>query len=295
MHLLCIYKRIKNFYLKNFTSDVKYDERKFKRRMGRKINWENPLLFNDKLQWLKRHWRDPKAVICADKYAVRKYVAQKIGEEYLIEMYDVFTSVDDIDIFKLPKSFTMKGTHGSGYNIICKDKSQINWGKEFVLMKTWLKINYFWSSREWVYKDIPPRIICEKLLKDDKTNDVRDFKIFCFNGEPKLIEVDFDRFVDHKRNIFDIEWNLLDVKMKYPTDHSVKIEKPKKLKKMLELSRKLSEDFPHVRADFYYVDNKIYFGELTFFPDAGAGKVIPIEFEKTMGDWLELPKEKHTN
>jgi hypothetical protein len=272
----------------NFISDEQFIRKEFKKRLGREVNLENPIKFNDKIQWLKLNWRNPIATKCADKYEVREVIKERVGPHLLNELYGVYESVEEINIDKLPKSFVLKGTHGSGFNIICKDKDQLDWNIEFEKMKTWLKTNYYWTSREWVYKDIKPRIVCEKYLIDDDIKDLRDYKFFCFNGEPKLIQVDFDRFNNHKRNIYDIEWNLTDIEIQYPSAKNEIITKPKTLDSMLEISRILSKDFPHVRVDFYNIDETIIFGELTFFHGSGMEKFNSADFEIKIGKWLEL-------
>jgi hypothetical protein len=138
------------------------------------------------------YWRDPLAVICADKYEVRDYVKQKIGKEYLNELYGVYESIDELNKDTLPKSFVLKCTHGSGFNVICKDKEKMDWKREFRKIKRWLRTNYYFTSQEWVYKDIKPRIICEKYLEQENSGELRDYRFFCFNGEPKFIAVDFN-------------------------------------------------------------------------------------------------------
>ena len=283
------YDKFKEFYYRHVISDEELIRKKFKKRLGREVDLENPIKFNDKLQWLKLNWHDPVATKCADKYEVREIIKEKIGEEYLNELIGVYESVDEIDIDKLPDKFVLKGTHGSGFNIICKDKSKMNWDEEFKKMRRWLRTNYYLQNREWVYKDQKPRIICEKYLEELDTKELRDYKIFCFNGEPKLIEVDFDRFKNHKRNFYDLNWNYIDCQIQYPNDPTVNIKKPDELSKMLELSRVLSDKFPHVRVDFYIVEEKIIFGELTFWHASGMAPFKPEEFETTMGSWLELP------
>ena len=283
------YDKFKEFYYRHVISDEELIRKKFKKRLGREVDLENPIKFNDKLQWLKLNWHDPVATKCADKYEVREIIKEKIGEEYLNELIGVYESVDEINIDELPEKFVLKGTHGSGFNIICKDKNELNWDLEFKKMRRWLKNNYYLSNREWVYRDIKPRIICEKYLEEFETGELRDYKIFCFNGEPKVIEVDFDRFKNHKRNFYDLDWKFINGEIKYPNDSSVNIQKPEKLSEMLNLSRILSVGFPHVRVDFYYLNNQIMFGELTFFHESGMGSFRPEDFEVEMGKWLELP------
>ncbi len=284
-----IYERLMDNYYKYCMTDQQLVEKKFKKYTGREVVLDAPVKYNDKLQWLKLYWRDPKATLCADKYEVRKIVEDTIGAQYLNELIAVYDKVEDIDLDQLPDSFVLKGNHGSGFNIICKHKKDLDWPKAKKLMRHWLKRNYHWSKREWVYKDIKPRIVCEKYLEEMDVGELRDYKIFCFNGEPKVIEVDFDRFVAHKRNIYDLDWHLLEGEIKYPRDPNYIIEKPDKLEEMLDLSRILAQGFPHVRVDFYIVEDRLYFGELTFFHESGTGAFRPEAFEIEMGNWIELP------
>jgi TupA-like ATPgrasp len=284
--------KLKEFYYKYLVTDEKIIKKRFKKRLGREVNLKNPVKYNDKLQWLKLYWRDPLATKCADKYEVREYVRQTIGEKYLNELYGVFESVDEINISRFPRSFVLKGTHGSGFNIICNDKSTINWESAKKKMKHWLSTDYYLPKREWVYKDIKPRIICEKYIEQDDAEELRDYRFFCFNGEPKFITVDLS-ITDKKktrRNLYDLDWNLMEEEITYPKELDFKIAKPEKLNEMIELSRKLSSPFPHARIDFYYIKNKIIFGEITFFHQSGMGEIRPIEFEDIMGSWLKLPK-----
>lgn len=288
--ILSTYDLIRDFYFKQ-VNDEKIIKKRFKSKLGREVELINPKMYNDKLQWLKLNWRDDTATICADKYEVRKYVADNVGPGYLNVLIGVYDSVEEIDIEKLPNKFVLKGTHGSGFNIICNDKSSMNWDLEFKKIKRWLNTNYYWRNREWVYKDIKPRILCEKYLVQNDGDELRDYRFFCFNGEPKFVTVDFS-ITDKKktrRNLYDLEWNLMDAEISYPKETSIKVGKPEKLEEMIELSKKLSSGFPHARIDFYYIEQKIIFGEITFFHQSGMGKICPEEFELTMGNWLTLP------
>ncbi|MGP4060980.1 ATP-grasp fold amidoligase family protein [Halobacillus sp. H74] len=286
-----IYDKIKYIFYRYLLPDKFILKRNFKKRLGRKLNLNNPRRFNDKLQWLKLNWSDPVATKYADKFEVRNLIAEEIGAKYLNELYAVYESVDEIDLKKLPESFVLKGTHGSGFNIICENKYKMDWDKQFKKMRKWLKKNYFWQNKENVYRDIKPRIICERFIKQDKGNELRDYRFFCFNGDPKFITVDFS--INNKsktrRNLYDLDWNLMREEISYPKEISLAVEKPKKLDEMINLSRKISKRFPHARVDFYYIEGKIIFGEVTFFHQSGMGKINPIEFEDEMGKWLTLP------
>src|SRR5699024_5072395 len=164
-NLIFVYDEMRNLLNRRLT-DEKLIKKQFKKRVGRELNLNEPHKYNDKLQWLKLNWYDPLATKCADKYKVREYIESKIGGRYLNKLINVYDTIEDIDIEKLPNSFVLKGTHGSGYNIICENKNDMNWKKEYNKMKGWMRNNYYWSKREWVYKDIKPRIICEEFMRD---------------------------------------------------------------------------------------------------------------------------------
>src|SRR5690625_2342352 len=225
--MMYMYDKLKEFYYKYLLSDKRILQKRFRERLDRELDLENPVKFNDKLQWLKLYWRDPLATQCADKYGVREYVKEKIGAQYLNELIAVYDSVDEIDIGKLPNSFVLKGTHGSGFNIICKDKNKMDWDKEFKKMRRWMWTNYYLPKREWVYKNIKPRIICEAFLEQDDDDELRDYRFFCFNGEPKFIAVDLS-ITDKKktrRNLYDLNWTLLEGEITYPNETNKKIPK----------------------------------------------------------------------
>lgn len=289
--LIILKDKFKEIYFKFFITDENLIKKRFRIRTGREVELENPVKYNDKLQWLKLNWDDPLATKCADKFEVREIVKEKIGLEYLNRLIAVYDSTDEIDIAILPNKFVLKGTHGSGFNIICRDKFKIDWEDKRKEMNRWFKKNYYWQNRENVYKDIKPRIICEEFISQDDGEELRDYRFFCFNGEPKFISVDFS-ITDKKktrRNLYDLNWNLMNAEITYPKELNIKVNKPEKIKEMIELSRKLSSGFPHARIDFYYINKKIIFGEITFFHQSGMGIVSPEEFEIEMGNWLELP------
>ena len=197
--------------------------------------------------------------------------------------------MEEINLEDLPESFVLKGTHGSGCNIICKDKSKIDWKIELNRMRRWVKRDYSLSGREWCYKGIKPRVICERYLEESEEYGIADYKIFCFNGQPKLIQIDTDRFHKHVKNYYDTDLNFLDVRNDCENDPDIPIPQPKMIGEILRLSRILSEGFPHVRVDFYVVEGNVYFGELTFFHQSGYRAFEPEEFEIQMGQWLRLP------
>lgn len=287
-----IYDKIREVYYKHLISDEENLKKQFRDKLGRDLNLKNPENFNEKLQWLKLNIYDSRATKYADKYEVREIIAKKIGEKYLNELIGVYNSVEEIDIDKLPNRFVLKGTHGSGYNIICRNKEDMDWKKEFRKMKRWMNNNYFWRKREWVYKNIKPRIICEKYLEDE-TGQLKDYKIMCFNGEPRIIQVMSERtdtgfFVNH----FDLDWNKIDIPRKTIKENHKQIKKPECLEEMIEISKKLSENFPFVRIDLYEVDGQIYFGECTFFPVSGYMDFENEKDDELLGSWIELPYEK---
>lgn len=264
----------------------------YRAETGKRLDLKHPKTYNEKLQWLKLYDRRPEYTMMVDKYEVRKYVAEKIGEEYLIPLIGVYDSVDEIPWEELPDKFVLKCTHGSGSNILCNDKKELDIQMAKKKLRKWMKKNFFWVFREWPYKNVKPRIVCEKYMVDESGIELKDYKIFCFDGEPKLIQVDFDRFRDHKRNIYDLDWNLVDLTIKYPRDPNKTIARPDKLDEMLDVARKLSAGIPHVRVDLYSIGDKIYFGELTFTHGAGYEPFYPESYNELLGSWLKLPNRK---
>ena len=272
-------------------SDENYLKVYYKIRTGKRLDLKKPKSFNEKINWIKLNERDKVMNICADKFLARKFVGDRIGEEYLVPLLWAGEKTEDIPFEKFPNAYVLKTNNSSGTNILVKDKSTIN--KDLIRNKLnqWLKENYYYPKREWVYKDIKPMIICEEFLVQENDEELKDYRFFCFNGEPKFISVDFN--INDKssarRNLYDLNWNLLDAEISYPKELSLKVEKPEKLEKMIELSKILSKNFPHVRIDFYYVNKHIFFGEMTFYHQSGMGEIRPVEFDNTMGDWLKLP------
>lgn len=268
-------------------SDEAFIKRTYNKRVGRELNLDNPKTLNEKIQWLKFNWRDDRVPVCADKYGVREYIKAEIGNDILNELYGVYDRVDEIDIDALPDAFVLKANHGCNWNIICKDKNKMNWDKELKIIDTWLHLNYFWSGREWMYKSIQPKIICEKYFSEEDGAPPRDYMFFCFNGEPYYIFVSLEIDGEFKADCYDVSWNKTEISSHFPTSDII-IPKPHNLDKMLEISRKLSKPFPLLRVDLYEVDQKIIFGEMTFSPGNGMERFSPLGTDEMLGDLLDL-------
>ena len=270
--------------------DKEYLEKKFYVTMGYPLDLNNPQTFNEKLQWLKLYDRKPEYTMMVDKYKVREYIKEKLGEEYLIPLLGVWDKAEDIDFDKLPNQFVLKCNHNSGLGMyICKDKSKLTQKEIKVIRKNLtkgLQQDYYLTGREWPYKNVPRKIIAEKYMEDE-TGQLRDYKFYCFNGEPKIIMINSDREIGKtKADYFDMDFNWLDLKWGY--EHAdVKPLKPINFEKMKELAVVLSKNIPELRVDFYEVNNKIYFGELTFFDGSGFDKIEPKEWDKKIGNWID--------
>lgn len=257
-------------------------------KFQQKLNLSKPKTFNEKLQWLKLYDRNPLYTQLVDKYKVRDYVTKKIGTDYQIPLLGVWENADEIDWESLPNQFVIKCTHDSGGLIICTDKTRLDiyYAKEKINQS--LSNNFYNFYREWPYKNVKPRIIAERYIEDNK--ELKDYRFFCFNGEPKFIAVDFSITDKSKtrRNIYDLDWNLLPIEISYPRELNQVVEKPDKIEEMIELSKKLSENIPHVRVDFYYIKNQIIFGEMTFFHQSGFGDIRPKKVAHEIGSWIDL-------
>ena len=269
-------------------------KQEFKKYLGYDLNLENPKTFNEKIQWLKLYYNDPLMTKCADKYLVREYIREKIGEEYLIPLLGVWDKPEDIDFDSLPNQFVLKVNWGSGQNIIVKDKSKLNINGTINKLKEWIfpTSNYYYYSYEWQYKYIKPKIICEKYLEDNKTDNLIVYGVYCFNGEPHYIHTITDAHTNRDRlNMYDTNWNKLDLVYIFK-NIEYDVPKPKYLDLLLELAIKLSSEFKHIRVDFFVVNEKLYFSELTFTTSNGMDFFNPKEWDYKFGELLELPKEK---
>lgn len=272
-----------------FISDEKHLSIMYKGIFGRDLNWNQPQYFNEKLQWLKIHNRKGEYSDMVDKCAAKDYVANILGREYIIPTLGVWDRFEDIDFSKLPKEFVLKCTHDSGGLVICKDKEKLDIKKTKKKINRCLKRNFFWQGREWPYKNVKPRIIAESYLSDGSGQDIKDYKFFCFNGKCKCFKVDFDRFSSHHANYYDANGEYLDFSENIcPSDPQKKIILPDNFLKMKKLAECVSKDQPFLRADFYDVNGKVYFGELTFYPASGFGHFKDDSTDKILGNWLKL-------
>ena len=256
-------------------------------KLGRKLDLKNPKRFTEKLQWYKLYYRKPIMHQCVDKYEVRKYVESKGLKSILNELYGVYDNPEDIDFEKLPKKFVIKTTSGTGGQnvLLCNNKDKLDIKETVDKLKHWLKLNPKKSfGREWAYEGTKNKIIIEKLLEgnDDNLSGVNDYKFFCYNGKAKYIVLDGDRFVEHKRNFYDRDWNYIDIQTDCGQLGDV-IKKPKGLNEMLKVAEQLSTEFPYVRVDLYCIKNKVYFGEMTFYPWTGYVHYYPDEFDFELG------------
>ena len=270
--------------------------RKYEAIFGKRLNLDNPQTFNEKLQWLKLYDRNPEYTIMVDKYKVRDYIKEKIGEEYLIPLIGVWDNPDDIDFDALPDKFVLKCNHNSGLGMcICKDKSKLNIENVKSELKKGLAQDYYLTGREWPYKNVPRKIIAEKYMTDTSdSSDFTDYKFFCFNGYVDCVMVCLERSSgDTKFYFFDRNWNLkrLNTRGKNAPD-GFTISKPSQMDKMFEIAAKLSKGLPFVRIDLYQSNDHIYFGEITFFPDSGFDANLLPETDKYFGNLIHLEDVK---
>lgn len=272
-------------------SDYVFLKTHWRLHMGHSLNLKNPKSLSEKLQWIKLYDRKPIYTTMVDKFEVKEFVANKIGEEYIIPTIAIYDSIEDVDIEKLPNRFVIKCTHDSGSVVICKDKSTFDWEKHKSSLKEALSVNYYTHTREWPYKNVKPRILVEEYLTELADEDIKDYKFFCFNGNAKFLKVDYDRFIDHKVNYYDLDWKYLEYAEYETKTDANHIEKmPNNFNQMIEFANILSKDTKFLRVDFYNLNGKIYFGELTFFPRNGFGCLSPYSIDESIGEFLNLEK-----
>ena len=261
----------------------------YRAKTGENLDLDNPKTFNEKIQWLKLYDSTPLKTQLADKYLVRKWVADKIGEEHLVPLLGVWDNVEEINFDQLPEQFALKANHGSGWNIIVKNKSNLNIEETKLKLNKWIRMNYaFMAGFELHYLNIPPKIIAEKYIEQD--DQVYDYKFMCFDGVVKYIWVDTERFTNHKRTFFTPKWERKKVKEIY--EHAdYDIIKPYNFDKMMEFAVLLSKGFSLARVDFYEVDHSLFFGEITFTSGSGVEKITPVEFRYEAGNMCKLPNK----
>ena len=279
------FKGIKN--LKKY-SDKEAIIKLYKDYSGKLPDLEKPNTFSEKLQWMKLNYQNPLMTICSDKWEVREYLTKKGYKALLSNVISVHDNIQDFHPEKLPKNFVVKATHGSGWNLICKDKEKIHWFWWKKIMNIWLTNNIFWPGREWPYKNMKPRLIVEEFLTDT-SGQLTDYKFFCFNGIVKFVQANKGRQSnDHVQNFYDLNWKILPFGKNLEPRPDISIEPPFNLLKMSEIAKNLSKNFPFVRVDFYEVDRSIIFGEMTFFHGSGIEKFVPEIWNRKFGDLIEL-------
>lgn len=265
----------------NFLPDEIYLKHLFFSKLGYPLNLNHPRTFNEKIQWLKLYDRKPEYTMMVDKYEVKKYIANKIGKQYVIPTLGVWDKPEDINFDTLPDQFVLKCTHNSGLGMyICRDKANMDKKSVIKGLKKGLKENYYKGGREWPYKNVKPRIIAEKYMEEKGSIECKNF-----NSKPIIIQVDYNRFNTLKCNLYSLDWELINDEIMFFADQDYVINRPKCIKVLLNLLT----DIPHVQTEFYFIDNKIYFGEITFHCGSGFEKYISEKFGIKMGDWLKLP------
>lgn len=274
----------------DWMSDEAFLKLRFRAEMGYKLNLKNPRTYNEKLQWLKLYDRKPEYGKMVDKYAVKDYVAELIGEEYVIPLLGVYDTFEEIDFDALPGQFVLKCTHDSGSFYICRDKDRLDKKQAATILKRGLKRKTMRYAREWPYSLVKPRIIAEAYMEDEAHEDLTDYKIFTFGGETAMILVNTGRFGSRRHCLYSPRWELLAVSPENADEMQESMARPDNLDKMMELAKVLSQKLPHVRVDFYSINGQIYFGELTFYHRGGFGKFPPLEMGTWLGDLLVLPK-----
>ena len=278
----------------NGMDDEKFLRIKYRYLMGKELNLDDPQTYNEKLQWLKLYDHNPLYTTMVDKYEAKKYVASLIGQKYIIPTLGVWNRFEEIEFDKLPNQFVLKCTHDSGGIVICRDKSQLDIKKAKKKIEKCLRKNYYYQGREWPYKNVKPRIIAEEYKEDSNSFDLKDYKFFCFDGVPKALFVATDRqsSSETKFDFFDAEFRHLDIRNGHPNS-STSIEKPKSFDEMLSLAAVLSKNIPHARIDFYEIDGKPYFGEITLSHWSGMVPFEPEEWDYKFGEWIKLPNKRN--
>ena len=294
---LSLYKRM---------PDETFLKRQYRAAMGRELSLSAPVTLSEKLQWLKLYDRRPEYNTMVDKYAVKQWAAARIGEEYITPALGLWDRFDEIDFSALPDRFVLKCTHDSGSTVLIKDKNahgahfatRAPGGKPLSkrgvkrMLKARLKRNMYYPCREWAYRDVPPRILAEEYLTDEGGAPFEDYRVYNFNGEPRIVQVNYVRNSRRKRKLYTASWEWLDVALKLPSEPEHTLPRPPQLTEMLALARRLSQGIPFVRTDFYLLGGKLRLGEMTFFPKGGYLDFDPAEWDAAFGTWLTLPGQE---
>jgi hypothetical protein len=277
-------------WLSRALPDTAYVRALYFRGHGRFLSLRRPRAFNEKLQWYKLYYRDPVMTTLSDKYAARLYLEANGHGALLNELYGVYDRAEAVDFAALPARFVLKATHGSGMNIICRDKESLDADRARALMKDWLRTNYFYSGRQWAYKNIRPRLICEKYLENEEFGELLDYKFYCFGGRPEVLWVCSGRYGTRGVvfNAYDMEWKRMPVTKGKPGS-DLAIEKPENFAAMVALAGELCQGFPFIRIDLYSISGKLIFGEFTFYPDSGVVPFSPERYNYFFGDLFVLP------
>jgi len=297
LHPTKLVQYINRYYIGHFIPEKLIIKCLYKERTGRKLNLDNPLTFNEKLQWLKLYDHNPLYTMMVDKYAAKKYVTDVIGEEYIIPLLGVWNNFDEIDFDALPDQFVLKCTHDSGGIVICRDKSTFDISSAKQKINRCLIRNYYWSGREWPYKNVPRKIIAEKYMENKQlgVNGLIDYKFFCFNGEPKCIYVSsgLEHHPTAQISFVDLDGKRLPFHRRDYLEYVGEIPIPENLALMLQMSAKMARESgcAFLRVDLYEIEGKIYFSEFTFTPCSGMMPIEPCEWDEILGSWIELPKE----
>ena len=271
----------------NWMSDKWWLSVVWKESMGYALDWKNPKTLNEKLQWLKLYDHNPLYTTLVDKLKVKEYVAKVIGGEHIIPTLAIYKNVDEINIDALPNKFVLKCNHDSGSVVICRDKITFDLDAAKRKLDKAQHFNFYYQQREWPYKYVKPLIFAETYIGEDA--DVKDYKLFTFNGNPEIVQVDYDRFKEHKRNFYNANvWQYIEMQNEYPNDKQNIEDRPNGLEEMLQCAKTLSASLPFVRMDFYCINKKIYFGEFTLYHGGGFTKFNPQEIDNVMGDWLRM-------
>lgn len=281
--------RILNFF--RFVPDRVIIEIEYRMRIGKRLNLKQPKTFNEKLQWLKLYDRKDIYTTMVDKFAVKRYLTEKIGEKYVVPLLGCWDNAESIDFNKLPDQFVLKCNHDSGSVVICTDKSKLDMKMVKKKLDFHMKIDAYALGREWPYKNIKRKIIAEELLLDSEHNDtdIKDYKFFCFDGVPKIMYISNDRGENPRTDFFDMNFKHLPIQMKDP-NAEIMPKKPEMFDEMKKIAGVLSKNIPQLRVDFYVVGKRIYVGELTFYHNSGFTPVKPEEWNNKLGEWIKLPE-----